>query len=73
MPETMTTTLAPTTTTQAESLANAYNSCADKPCQNGGECVDVEEGLFICFCEDGFEGDFCEISKEHFIFRKNIF
>lgn len=38
------------------------NDCASSPCKNGGTCVD---GLnsFQCFCQEGWEGRFCQISE----------
>ena len=37
-------------------------SCATEACKNGADCVDIDVGEVACFCLDGFEGDFCEIS-----------
>ncbi|XP_077976321.1 uncharacterized protein LOC120341373 isoform X2 [Styela clava] len=37
-------------------------SCAEDPCKNGGDCIDVEEGEIYCFCADGFTGTYCEIN-----------
>lgn len=37
-------------------------TCADDTCLNGADCVDMDDGVH-CFCQDGFEGARCEISK----------
>ena len=38
--------------------------CQDpSPCLNGN-CTDVGDN-FTCSCEDGFEGDRCEIGEHH--------
>lgn len=38
-------------------------SCETEPCKNGADCVDVDVGEVACFCLEGFEGEFCEISE----------
>lgn len=40
-------------------------SCADQPCQNDGDCLDLCQGFYICFCPPGFEGDNCEIDTRN--------
>ena len=35
------------------------DECASNPCLNDGMCADGVNG-FMCECEDGFMGDFCE-------------
>ena len=35
------------------------DNCLSSPCQNGGECHDIE-AEFFCNCPDGFTGDRCE-------------
>lgn len=43
--------------------------CQDpSPCLNGN-CADVGDN-FNCSCEDGFEGDRCEIGEHHKIKQK---
>ncbi|XP_078482916.1 protein SpAN-like [Ciona intestinalis] len=37
-------------------------TCDDEPCQNDGFC-EMVDGDVICLCEDGFEGDYCQISE----------
>jgi len=37
-------------------------TCDDEPCQNDAECV-LSGNEVSCSCKDGFEGDYCEISK----------
>ena len=38
------------------------NECDSDPCQNSGTCIDQLNG-FVCRCEDGYDGDFCENSR----------
>ena len=38
--------------------------CSSEPCQNGAECLDLGGGDVICFCTDGYSGDFCEIGSD---------
>merc|ERR1711884_607009 len=35
------------------------DDCADKPCLNGGTCLDETDG-FKCLCVDGFGGELCQ-------------
>ncbi|XP_072043140.1 uncharacterized protein [Amphiura filiformis] len=35
------------------------DECANEPCQNGGICIDKENG-FICKCRRGFQGPTCQ-------------
>ncbi|CAG5124869.1 unnamed protein product, partial [Candidula unifasciata] len=35
------------------------NHCTVNPCQNGGQCVNVQRG-FACVCAEGYSGDTCE-------------
>lgn len=37
------------------------NECANSPCRNGGECVDLV-GIFKCICKVGYFGTLCEVS-----------
>ncbi|XP_056158189.1 basement membrane-specific heparan sulfate proteoglycan core protein [Lampris incognitus] len=37
--------------------------CDRRPCLNGGHCMSNAEYEFQCLCEDGFEGERCEVVK----------
>ena len=39
------------------------NPCTKTTCQNGGTCYADILSNAQCFCEEGFEGKFCEIDK----------
>ena len=41
-------------------------TCRDLPCQNGGTCVDKEEGGVSCTCTEEFVGDYCTNSNAEF-------
>ena len=48
---------------------NVNDSCESNQCQNGAECEDMDKFVdgrmthyFKCFCQDGFEGRFCQSS-----------
>lgn len=49
---------------QYEITSGQSVGCESSPCQNGGDCIDLGPGEFICFCNDGFEGDLCEIGAD---------
>ena len=34
--------------------------CEGNPCRNGGECIDIEDGTFICKCSELHGGILCE-------------
>ncbi|XP_031564353.1 fibropellin-1-like [Actinia tenebrosa] len=36
------------------------SACASNPCQNGGVCLDTDNG-FTCMCKEGFKGTLCEL------------
>lgn len=40
------------------------NSCSEKPCKNGGTCVQKSDGDFECSCPSFFEGDLCEDNRD---------
>ena len=35
--------------------------CKKEPCQNDGQCVNIEDGDFRCECEQGWRGTRCEL------------
>lgn len=37
-------------------------ACLSAPCQNGGTCVDADEG-YVCECPQGFTGPDCRESE----------
>ena len=41
-------------------------TCLDEPCQNGGTCVDREEGGVNCTCTEEFFGDYCTKSNSEY-------
>lgn len=53
------------------------NACENKPCLNGGTCTPTGTGsTFICSCNSGYSGTYCQICKpsKPFTFNdKNIF
>ena len=40
------------------------NECLASPCQNGGSCVDLEDG-YRCICTDKFDGPTCRYGKDY--------
>ncbi|KAB1278695.1 Sushi; nidogen and EGF-like domain-containing protein 1 [Camelus dromedarius] len=51
----------------AVSLAGSHpvpDACLSAPCQNGGTCVDAEQG-YVCECPEGFMGLDCRESAGH--------
>lgn len=36
------------------------NPCSSIPCLNGGQCLEVDNDLYRCECENQYSGDFCE-------------
>ena len=47
-----------------------YCSMYPDTCVNDGKCLDTNDGLFYCECEEGFTGITCGTSK--FIHIKSI-
>ena len=39
------------------------NECSSNPCNNGGTCIDQDDG-FECKCHPGYTGDHCETGWE---------
>ena len=35
--------------------------CASSSCNSNGDCIEVVGGGFVCSCEDGWGGDFCNV------------
>ena len=51
----------------ADSMLNDYfftelDECLQKPCLNGGECIDIENG-FVCECVAPYHGTVCSYGK----------
>uniref|UniRef100_H3D4F7 Heparan sulfate proteoglycan 2 n=1 Tax=Tetraodon nigroviridis TaxID=99883 RepID=H3D4F7_TETNG len=38
--------------------------CDRRPCLNGGHCLSSAEYEYQCLCQDGFEGERCEVLKD---------
>ncbi|CAF0782126.1 unnamed protein product [Brachionus calyciflorus] len=38
--------------------------CLSSPCQNGGQCVDVQNGTYACLCAPEYTGANCETKKQ---------
>ncbi|KAK3083543.1 hypothetical protein FSP39_025167 [Pinctada imbricata] len=41
-------------------FCNDHNACASNPCENGGECVNMQNGAYECRCRRGFSGRNCQ-------------
>ncbi len=57
--------LNPTTTTARNQIIpttvnNPSSICAFVVCQNGGICNAIDESRFICLCQLGYSGQFCQ-------------
>ena len=42
------------------------DECESNPCQNGGTCLDGEDG-FMCECPEGFEGQLCDQGRQVYL------
>ena len=36
------------------------DECKDKPCENGGTCINSPPGSYTCNCVAGFKGEKCQ-------------
>ena len=43
-----------------QNTSSGEMTCQDVPCQNGGTCVDKEDGGVKCACTEEFVGDYCK-------------
>ncbi|XP_048872623.1 basement membrane-specific heparan sulfate proteoglycan core protein isoform X12 [Brienomyrus brachyistius] len=52
--------------TESRSISQCVdaNPCERRPCRNGGTCLYSAEYEFQCICQDGFEGELCEVVKD---------
>lgn len=42
-------------------LKTAHDKCENKPCKNGGTCVDIDDYPgYLCYCGEGYEGLTCD-------------
>ncbi|KAM4014536.1 brevican core protein isoform 2-T2 [Anomaloglossus baeobatrachus] len=46
------------------SSVNFSDVCYPNPCENGGTCIDEEDGEFRCLCLPGYFGKVCDINVE---------
>ena len=37
--------------------------CSAGPCQNSGICTNTSKGVFVCQCQSGYSGIFCETTN----------
>ena len=35
--------------------------CASTSCNSNGDCIEVVGGGFVCSCEDGWRGEYCDV------------
>uniref|UniRef100_A0A8C2WMQ1 Heparan sulfate proteoglycan 2 n=1 Tax=Cyclopterus lumpus TaxID=8103 RepID=A0A8C2WMQ1_CYCLU len=52
--------------TESRSIRQCVDNspCDHRPCLNGGHCMSSVEYEYQCLCEDGFEGERCEVVKD---------
>ncbi|XP_056280235.1 basement membrane-specific heparan sulfate proteoglycan core protein isoform X13 [Pseudoliparis swirei] len=52
--------------TESRSIRQCVDNspCDHRPCLNGGHCMSNVEYEYQCLCEDGFEGERCEVVKD---------
>ena len=51
-------------------IAIAPSPCKDQPCQNGGTCIEINDGVtgttfFVCQCPDQWTGQRCDQREYH--------
>ncbi|KAJ8390133.1 hypothetical protein AAFF_G00110070 [Aldrovandia affinis] len=51
---------------ESRAIAQCIDSspCDRRPCLNGGNCMSNAEYEYQCLCQDGFEGERCEVVKD---------
>lgn len=58
-------------TLSTASLAEV-DPCSMTPCSNGGTCLNLPEGNYMCTCRSGWTGKQCEVCK-YTLFLTNFF
>ena len=46
-------------------LVPENDACVSQPCKNNGICTSVKQ-QFVCQCQQGYEGAYCEKSKHQY-------
>ena len=49
---------------------DAHNPCTETTCKNGGTCYSDSLMKTKCFCEESFDGIYCEIERRTTITSK---
>ena len=47
--------------------------CSSSPCQNNGSCVVNGSSGYLCKCQPGYSGPYCESKRKYCIQLKNVF